>query len=138
MILPGTALQADGRMIPVGGGGWGRSDRSEMPSSGVLPRPFGMLPPSHMSWVMALRNSPQRFLYDLARSSAHLHVPNLLTSDQTTVNSLPECLADEVPLDGTGFDQVEDRAQRASELVACCCLYVTRGQGGIMKYESSV
>jgi hypothetical protein len=41
-----------------------------------------------MSWVTALRNSPQRFLYDLARRSADLHVPNLLTSDQATVNSL--------------------------------------------------
>src|SRR5664279_5496957 len=96
-------------MIPVGGGGWGRSDRSEMPSSGVLPKPFGMLPPSHMSWVTASRNSPQRFLHDLARRSAHLRVPKLLPSDQTTVNSLPECLADEVPLDGAGLDPVKDR-----------------------------
>src|ERR1017187_6798880 len=80
------------------------------------------------AWVTALRNSPQRFLYDLARRPAHLHVPNLLTSDHATVNSLPECLADEVPLDGAGFDQVEDRSQRASELVALCCLYVTSGQ----------
>jgi len=124
-------------MIPVGGGGWGRSDRLEIPYSGVLPKPVGMLPLSHMSWVTALRNSPQRFLHDLARRSAHLRVPNLLTSDQTTVNSLPECLADEVPLDGAGLDQVEDRSQRASKLVALCCLYVTRGQVGIMKYEDS-
>jgi hypothetical protein len=115
----------------------GRSDRLEMPSSGVLPKPVGMLPLSHMSWVTALRNSPQRFLHDLARRSAHLRVPNLLTSDQTTVNSLPKCLADEVPLDGAGFDQVEDRSQRASKLVALCCPYVTRGQVGIMKYEDS-
>src|SRR5471032_1670406 len=124
-------------MIPAGGGGWGRSDRLEMPASGVLPKPFGMLPPSHMSWVTALPNSPQRFLHDLARRSAHLRVPNLLTSDQTTVNSLPGCLADEVPLDGAGLDQVEDRSQRASKLIALCCLYVTRGQVGIMKYEDS-
>src|ERR1700730_4101672 len=90
-----------------------------------------------MSSVTALRSSPQRFLHDLARRSAHLRVPNLLTSDQTTVNSLRECLADEIPLDRTGLDQVEDRSQRTSELIALCCLDVTRGQVGIVKYEDS-
>ena len=48
-----------------------------------------MLPPSHMSWVTASCSSPQHFLYDFARRSAHLRVPNLLASDQTTVDSLP-------------------------------------------------
>ena len=37
----------------------------------------------------ALRSSPQHFLYDFARRSTHLRVPNLLASDQTTVDSLP-------------------------------------------------
>ena len=96
-----------------------------------------MLPPSHMSWVTALCNSPQRFLNDLARRSAHSRVPNLLASDQTTVNSLPECLADEVPLDRAGLDQVENRPQRASKLEALRGLYVALGQVGIMKYEDA-
>jgi hypothetical protein len=41
-----------------------------------------------MSWVMALGNSPQRFINDFARRSAHSCIPNLLASDQTTVDSL--------------------------------------------------
>src|ERR1035441_10459559 len=105
-------------MTPVGGGGWGRSDQSGMPSSGVLPEPFGMLPPSYMFWVTALCSSAQHFLDDLARSSAHSRVPNLLASDQTTINSLSERLADEVPFDGACLDQVENRPQRASKLEA--------------------
>src|SRR5213593_2313323 len=90
-----------------------------------------------MLWVTALRNSSQRFLHDLARRSTHLRVPNLLTSDQTTVNSLSESLADEVPLDGAGLDQVENRSQRASKLVALRGLYATLGQVGIMQYEDA-
>ena len=40
-------------------------------------------------------------------------------------------------LPARGFDQVEDRSQRARKLVALRCLYVTRGQVGIMKYEDA-
>ena len=60
-----------------------------MPSSGALQAPFGMLPLSYMSSVMALRSSPQHFLNDLACSYAHSRVPNVLASDETTVDSLP-------------------------------------------------
>src|SRR5439155_22531339 len=42
-----------------------------------------------------------------------------------------------VQLDGAGFDQVEDSSQKSSKLVDLCCLYVTRGKVGIMKYEDS-
>jgi len=122
-------------MTPVAGGGWDRSDRSEMPSSGVLPEPFETLPPSHIVWKTALCFPPQHFLYKLTRRSVHSRVPNLLASDQTTVNSLPERLADEGPLNGSGIEQVENRPQRASELEPLCGLYVTLGQVGIMEYQ---
>ena len=98
---------------------------------------FGTLPPSYMSWVTALCSSPQHFLNDLARRSAHSRVPNLLASDQTTVDSLPECLADEVPFDRTGLDQIKNRPQRASELEALRRLYITLGQVGIVQYEDA-
>jgi len=108
-----------------------------MPSSGVLPEPFETLPPSHIFWMTALCSPPQHFFYKLTRRSAHSRVPNLLASDQTTVNSLPERLADEGPLNGSGLDQVENGPQRARELEALCGLYVTLGQVGIMEYEDA-
>jgi hypothetical protein len=96
-----------------------------------------MLPPSHMFWVPALGSPPQRLLQDLARRSAHSHVPNLLASDQTPVESLFECLTDEVPLDRTGLDQVKDRPQRASKLEALRGLYIAFGQIGLVKHEDA-
>src|SRR5437016_13777102 len=89
-----------------------------MPSSGVLQEPFGRLPPSYMSWLPALRSPSQRFLNYLARRPAHSRVPNLLTSDQTTVDRLRKRLADNVPLDRVSFDQIKNCPQRASELEA--------------------
>jgi hypothetical protein len=59
----------------------------------------GWQPPSHSFWVPALGSPPQRFLNDLACGPAHSHAPNLLASDQAAVDSLPECLTDESPLD---------------------------------------
>src|ERR1035437_2523798 len=106
-----------------------------MPASGVPQEPVGTLAPSYMSWVMALCGSPQRFLYDLARRSGHSRLLDPLASDQTSVDSLRDRLADEVPLDRAGFDQVQNRPQRASELEALRRLYVTVGQVGIMQDE---
>jgi len=83
--------------------------------------------------VTALCSSPQHFLHKLAPRSAHARVPNLLARDQTTVNSQPERLANEIPLDGAGLDQVENRSQRASKLEALRGQYVTLGQAGIME-----
>ena len=60
-----------------------------------------------------------------------------MTSNQTSIHSLPECLADEVPLDGTGLEQVKNRPQWASELEALSGLYVTHGQIGIVQYEDA-
>src|ERR1017187_5160839 len=90
-----------------------------------------------MFWAAALCGSPQHSLHDLARRSAHWRIPKLLANDQTTVNSLPERLVDEVPLDGAGLDQVENRAQRASKLEALRGLYVALGQVGVMEYEDA-
>ena len=94
-----------------------------------------MLPPSYMSWVTALCNSPQHFLDHLARRSHHPRVPNLLTSDQATVDSLSQRLADEVPLDRARLDKIKNRPQRASEPKALRGLYVVCGQVGVMKDE---
>ena len=96
-----------------------------------------MLPPSYMFWVSALCSPSQRFLNHFACRCAHFPAPNLLTSDQTTVDSLSERLADEAPVDRTGLDQVENRSQRASELEALRSLYVALGQVGIMKDEDA-
>src|SRR5216683_1473275 len=82
-----------------------------------------MPPTSNMSRVTALCNSPQHFLNDFARRSAHSRVPNLL--------------ADEVPFDRASLDQVKNRPQRARKLEALRRLYVAVGQVGIMKYEDA-
>ena len=63
-----------------------------------------------MFWAAALCSPPQRFLKDLVRRSVQLRGPNLMASDQTAINSLPQRLADEVPLDRAGLDQVKDRS----------------------------
>src|ERR1700690_3793627 len=99
-----------------------------MPSSAVLQGPFGRLPPSCMFWVPALRSPPQRFINDFACRSPHARAPDLLASDQATIDSLPDRLADEVPLDRTGLDQVKDRPQRASKLEPLCALHIAFGQ----------
>jgi len=96
-----------------------------------------MLPLSRMPWSAALCNSPQNFLNDFARRSTHSRVPNLLASDQATVDSLPYRLADEGPLDRAGLDQVKNRPQRTSKLEALRRLYVALGQVGKMKYEDA-
>jgi len=97
-----------------------------------------MLPPSYMFWMSSsLCSPPQPSLYNFARRSAHLSVPNLLASDQTTFDSLSDCLADEAPIECAGLDQVENRSQGASELEALRGLYVVLGQVGIMKDEDA-
>ena len=62
-----------------------------------------------MFWAAPLCGSAQDFLDNLARGPAHLRVPNLLASDQTTINALPNSLANEVAFDRTGFDHIKDR-----------------------------
>jgi hypothetical protein len=57
----------------------------------------------------SLCRSPQDFLNNLARRSAQVRVSNLLASDQTTINSLPQSLADEVAFDRSGLDHIKDR-----------------------------
>src|SRR5712691_8570658 len=104
-----------------------------MPSSGVPQEPFGMLPPSHMSWVTASCSSPQYFFNHLVGRSTHSRVPNLLASDETAVDSLSERLADETLLHSAGLDQIENRPQRASKLEALRGLHVALGQVGIVK-----
>jgi ABC-type transporter Mla MlaB component len=96
-----------------------------------------MLPPLCMSWVMALRNSSQYVLYDLASRSAHSRVANLLPGDQTTVESLPQCLADEVSFHGVSLDEVKDRPQRSRKLEALRVLYVALGQVSVVQYQDS-
>src|SRR5690349_10303005 len=96
-----------------------------------------MLPPLCMSGVTALCNSPQYVLYDLASRSAHSGVANLLPADQTTVDSLPQCLADEVSFYCVSFDQVKNRPQGSRKLEALRVLYVALGQVSIMQYEDS-
>jgi len=96
-----------------------------------------MPPPSYMLWVSALCSPSKRFLNHFACRSTHLPAPNLLASDQTTVDSLSERLADEAPLDRAGLDQVENRSQRTSEFEALRGLYVALGQVAIMKDEDA-
>src|SRR5205823_10344138 len=127
LILPGIAWPAGGRMTPAGGGGWGRLAPSAMPSSGVLQVPFGRLRLLHRSWMVASGNLPQHILNELARRCAHWSVPNLLTGDYAAVDSLPERLADEIPLDRALFDQIKNRAQRRSKLETLRGLYVALG-----------
>ncbi|MGA3128696.1 MAG: hypothetical protein ABSD13_18535 [Candidatus Korobacteraceae bacterium] len=69
----------------------------------------------------------------LARGPAHLRNSNLLASDQPPLNSLPQGLTDEVALDRTGLDEVENRPERASEFEAGTGLYITFRQVSIME-----
>jgi len=96
-----------------------------------------MLPRLCMSWVTALRNSSQYVLYDLASRYAHSRVANLLPGDQTTVDSLPQCLADEVSFHGASLDEVKDRPQRSRKLEALRVLYVALGQVSVVQYQDS-
>ena len=96
-----------------------------------------MLPRLCMSWVTALRNSSQYVLYDLASRSAYSRVANLWPADQTTVDSLPQCLADEVSLHCVSLDQVKDRPQGSRKLEALRVLYVALGEVGIVQHEDS-
>ena len=96
-----------------------------------------MLPLSCMSWASALCSTPEYVGDDLAGDSAHSRGPDLLASDQTTVDSLPQRLADRVPLDSANLDQVKNRPQRASKLKALRGLYIAFGQVGIMKHEDA-
>ena len=102
-----------------------------MYSSGVPQEPFGMLPPSHTSWVSALCSSPQYVFNHFLGRATHSCVPKLLASDEAAVDSLSERLADEMLLHGAGFDQIENCPQRAGELKALRRLYIAIGQIGI-------
>jgi hypothetical protein len=46
-------------------------------------------------------------------------------------------LSNEVPLHSAGFDQVENRPKRPSELEALSGLHVAPGDVGIVKYENT-
>jgi hypothetical protein len=63
---------------------------------------------------------------------AHLRVPNLLASDQTSANSLPQCLTNKVALDRSGLNHIKNGPQGASELKALRRLYIALGQVGVM------
>src|SRR5947208_1150384 len=94
-----------------------------------------MLPPSYMSWVTDLCESPQHVLYDLAGRYAHSRIPNLLPADQTAVYGLLQRLTDNTPLNRACFDQVKNRPQRSSKLEALPHLHVGRRQVGVMQYQ---
>ena len=79
------------------------------------------------SWVMALRSSPQRFFYDSAGRSTHSRGSNPLHTDQTTVDGLPQCLADEVSLRRASVDQIKNRPQGPRKLEALRGLYLALG-----------
>ena len=96
-----------------------------------------MLPRLCMFWATALRNSSQYILYDLASRSAHSRVANLLPTDQTTVDSLPQCLADEVSFHCVSLDQVKDRPQGSRKLEALRVLYIAVGEVGIVQHQDS-
>ena len=93
-----------------------------------------MLPPWCMSWVAALRNPPQYFLYDLAGRSTHSRGANPLPTDQATIDSLPQGLADEVSLHRASLDQVKNRPQGPRKLKALRGLYVALGEIGVVQY----
>lgn len=96
-----------------------------------------MLPPLYTPSITALCNSPQCLFYDFADRSAHSRIPNLLPTDQTALDSLPQRLSNEVPLHRTRFDQVENCPQRPTELEALSGLDVALREVGIVKYENT-
>ena len=96
-----------------------------------------MLPPLRTSWLTALCNSPQCFFDDLADRSAHSRIPNLLPTNQTALDRLPQSLSNEVPFHRAGLDQVENRPKGPSELEALSRLHVARRQIGIVEYENT-
>jgi hypothetical protein len=57
-----------------------------------------------------------------------------LPADQTTVDSLPQCLADEVSFHCVSLDQIKDRPQGARKLEALSGLYVAIGEVGIVRH----
>jgi len=80
---------------------------------------------------------PQCVFYHLAYGLAQFCVPKLLAHDQTAVNSLPQCLAYERPLDRTSFDQIKNRSQRPSVFVARSGLYFALEQVAIMEHDDA-
>jgi hypothetical protein len=117
-------------MLPVGEGGWDllAHRRPRRRSSGPSDAPALVY-----VRVTALRNSSQYVLFDLASRSAHSRVANLLPADQTTVDSLPQCLADEVSFHCVSLDQVKDRPQGSRKLEALRVLYVALVQISIVQ-----
>jgi len=91
---------------------------------------------SKILWTLPLCSLQEDF-FNLSRRAVQLRVPNLLASDETSVNSLSERLANETLLHSADFNKVENRPQRAGEFEALRRLYVFVGQVGIMKYEDS-
>src|SRR5437899_12162785 len=96
-----------------------------------------MLPPLRTSWLAALCNSPQCFFEDLANRSAHSRIPNLLPTNQTALDRLPQSLSNEVPFHRAGLDHVENRSKGPSELEALSCLHVALAQVARVKYENT-
>jgi len=87
--------------------------------------------------IAPLCSSAQDLLEKLARGPAQMCIPDLLASEQTTINGLPNSLSDEVAFDRTSLDQVKDRSERARELKALGRLHITLWQVGIMQYEDT-
>jgi hypothetical protein len=77
------------------------------------------------------------FFDDLADRSAHSRIPNLLPTNQTALDRLPQSLSNEVPFHRASLDQVENRAKGSSELEALSRLHVARRQIGIVEYENT-
>jgi len=57
-----------------------------------------------------------------------------VTADQTTVDSLPQCLADEVSLHCVSLDEVKDRPQGSRKLETLSGLDVALGEVGIVQH----
>src|SRR4051812_4432378 len=96
-----------------------------------------MLPPLCTSSLAALCNSSQCFFEELADRSTHSRIPNLLPTNQSALDRLPESLSNEVPFHRVGIDQVENRPKGSSELEALSRLHVARRQIGIVEYENT-
>lgn len=67
----------------------------------------------------------------------HSRVANLLPADQTTFDSLSQCLADEISLHCVSLDQVKDRPQGSRKLEALRRFYVALGEVRIVQQQDS-
>src|SRR5947209_5817367 len=134
---PRTTLRELGRRTPDRGDGRDPDGASWKSCLDVLRARSGTLAPLSTSSLAALGNSPQCFIDDLATRSAHSCIPNLLPTNQTALDRLPESLSNEVPFHRASLDEVENRPKWPSEFEALSRLHVALGQIGIVKYENT-